>query len=707
MPDIQRIITITAQGGNSGPYYDVYWSNDCSTYTLATDGDNVYLPSVGSSVYVTMPDTACCIKLINLTPGCELNEVVLNFCPTTTTSTTLAPTTSTTTLTPTTTTTLSPTTTTIAPTTTTTLTPTTTTTQCPCVESVVLSVAQEGNVSFTDCLGVSRLTNVGMGLQTLDYAADGCIQYLTLAGTADFTIFSLGPCCSPLTTTTTTLAPTTTVAPTTTTTQCPCVETITLNVTEAGNVSFTDCLGVSRLTNVGTGIQTLDYAADGCIQINTLSGTAMFTIDAYGPCCSPVTTTTVAPTTTTLAPTTTIAPTTTVAPTTTTTQCACVESLILNVTVGGTFEFTDCCGTSRQTSVNAGEQQVDYGNDGCININTLAGTAEYTVISYGLCCTPTCPTTTTTVSPTTTTTVAPTTTTTIAPTTTTTFPPCVTSVSFEVDSAGDVRYVDCCGNTIYITFGIGPQVINDCLQYGSLFAVGASISFITYSSTACSCPPTTTTLAPTTTTLSPTTTTIAPTTTTVAPTTTTTLSPYDYYEADEYSCNPCTFQQSNVCVAFPAGDAVVLTNRYYRPQSITGFVYKNFTLLGSPCSPAIIMTTVGNSINCDNACGLTTTTTLSPTTTTLSPTTTIAPTTTTTEPPPAYNYYTFTSCTGGSTDYRSILSLALNDVYTFQAYPPDRACYYISDINAPVNTNDLPTIYGPLSGCEDANCIQL
>jgi hypothetical protein len=73
-------------------------------------------------------------------------------------------------------------------------------------------------------------------------------------------------------------------------------------------------------------------------------------------------------------------------------------------------------------------------------------------------------------------------------------PECVISVGFEVDSAGDIRYIDCCGETIYLTFGIGPQVINDCLQYGSLSQVGATISFINYSATSCSCPTTPTPL---------------------------------------------------------------------------------------------------------------------------------------------------------------------------------------------------------------------
>ena len=83
-------------------------------------------------------------------------------------------------------------------------------------------------------------------------------------------------------------------------------------------------------------------------------------------------------------------------------------------------------------------------------------------------------------------------------------------------------------------------------------------------------------------------------------------------------------------------------------------------------------------------------------------------TTTTTTPSPVYNYYTFTPCTGGvGTDYRSILSLALYDVYAFQTSPPDRTCYTITDITAASNVNDLPTIYGPKSSCEDDDCIQL
>ena len=114
MATILKKITITAQGSTSGPLYDIYYSADGVTYTLCPDGDNVSLPTVGSSVVVSVDDTANYIKAVNLHPGCEGNDVIINFggitttttttttaAPgptTTTTSTTAAPTTTTTTL---------------------------------------------------------------------------------------------------------------------------------------------------------------------------------------------------------------------------------------------------------------------------------------------------------------------------------------------------------------------------------------------------------------------------------------------------------------------------------------------------------------------------------------------------------------------------------------------------------------------------------
>lgn len=104
MATIYKQITMTAQGSTSGPLYDIYYSADGVTYTLCPDGDNVSLPTVGSTVVVTVDDTANYIKAVNLHPGCEGNDVIINFggLTTTTTSTTTAapgPTTTTTTTT--------------------------------------------------------------------------------------------------------------------------------------------------------------------------------------------------------------------------------------------------------------------------------------------------------------------------------------------------------------------------------------------------------------------------------------------------------------------------------------------------------------------------------------------------------------------------------------------------------------------------------
>ena len=112
MATIYKQITMTAQGSTSGPLYDIFESVDGITYTLCVDGDNVLLPTVGSTVVVSVDDTANYIKAVNLHPGCNGNDVIVNFGGLTTTTTTSSPTT----------------TTTGAPTTTTTQAPTTTTT---------------------------------------------------------------------------------------------------------------------------------------------------------------------------------------------------------------------------------------------------------------------------------------------------------------------------------------------------------------------------------------------------------------------------------------------------------------------------------------------------------------------------------------------------------------------------------------------------
>jgi hypothetical protein len=97
---IQKTITLTDKGVNSGPTYTLSYSSDCVEYTSSV---NVTLSSISSSVVVNVPENTQCIKLTSI--GDCTNEVIQNI--TTTTTTTIAPTTTTTT-------------TTIAPTTTTT-----------------------------------------------------------------------------------------------------------------------------------------------------------------------------------------------------------------------------------------------------------------------------------------------------------------------------------------------------------------------------------------------------------------------------------------------------------------------------------------------------------------------------------------------------------------------------------------------------------
>lgn len=62
---INRTITITTKGANSGPYYAVYYSVDlgCSTFIFE---ENVYLPYIGSSVTIGVPDNTQCIRLVSL-----------------------------------------------------------------------------------------------------------------------------------------------------------------------------------------------------------------------------------------------------------------------------------------------------------------------------------------------------------------------------------------------------------------------------------------------------------------------------------------------------------------------------------------------------------------------------------------------------------------------------------------------------------------
>ena len=80
----------------------------------------------------------------------------------------------------------------------------------------------------------------------------------------------------------TTPTPTPTLTPT-----CDCVEYVNVEVTSAGIITYLDCNGGAQFQNVGIGPEVIGVAT--CIDKNTLGGTAVFTIDSYGPCCTVVT----------------------------------------------------------------------------------------------------------------------------------------------------------------------------------------------------------------------------------------------------------------------------------------------------------------------------------------------------------------------------------------------------------------------------------
>jgi len=104
-------------------------------------------------------------------------------------------------------------------------------------------------------------------------------------------------------------------------------------------------------------------------------------------------------------------PTNTITPTpTTTSQCTCVDSITYTLNLGGTISYTDCNGNYQEIIIGSpGQPPPSIGGPyylvltnttGCININTLGGTADYTIISYGPCCNPSTPTPTPTMTPT-------------------------------------------------------------------------------------------------------------------------------------------------------------------------------------------------------------------------------------------------------------------------------------------------------------------
>jgi hypothetical protein len=307
----------------------------------------------------------------------------------------------------------------------------------------------------------------------------------TLVALTDESAVCSDLCPQPTTTTTSTTSTTTTQAP------GDCVEFVNIEVTEAGNVTYLDCYGVSQIQNVGIGPEVIGTSAT-CVQRNTLSGTAMFTIDSYGPNCSlPATTTT-----------------TTQAPTTTTTTNApgCAIWSVQNTSE--TFDEAinvQYCGNSSITNfvyITANTTQFICVQDD--NIEISAGGGDDLILTrIGTSCQPT-----TTTSTTSTTTAAPT-------TTTTTFIGCeIFSVEKLNDDITGIEFQPCGTSESQPFIITGLQTYYFCVQNRNIGPSRPEVLIVT--NTFQACVPTTTT----TTTLPPTTTSTS--TTTQAPTTTTT-----------------------------------------------------------------------------------------------------------------------------------------------------------------------------------------
>ena len=533
MPNINRIITLTAQGSNSGPLYDIYYSNDCVNYTLCIDGDNVSLPSIGSTAIITLPDTAICIKLVNLSEGCFLNEVVQYIGGITTTSTTtIGPPTTTST-------------TTAGPTTT-----TTTFSSNPCICTEVNITSEGGEVQTFNCYGVNEnYVYLTAGTRYLCAAEiGGLLQAEIVSGTG--TVTPVGNCktgpCPPITTTTTAASTTTTTAaPTTTTTTYittylvePCGGGLGPFIVTRASGDTPSGIGqafkISGNTPAGfngtTCWEILEIDPVGTIDYNNLAFGNVFSNCAA---CVPTTTTTSTTTTSTT--------TTTVAPTTTTT------------TYRTTYKVEPCGGGAGPFIITLGSGDTPSGIGQAFKIsgNTPAGfngitcwevleidpvgTIDYNNLAFGsvfsncAACNATT-TTTTTAAPTTTTTsttstTTSTTTTTAAPTTTTTtyittykVEPCGGGAGPFIVTLGSGTTPSGIGQAFKISgnSGAGFNGIT-CWEVLEIDPVGTvdytNLAFGSVFSNCAACVPTTTTTSTTTSTTS---------TTTQAPTTTTT-----------------------------------------------------------------------------------------------------------------------------------------------------------------------------------------
>lgn len=574
MANIQKTITLTLKN-SSGPYFDVYYSNDCTNYTQSIDGDNVYLPSVSSSVIVTVPDDTVCIKLESVPEPCD-NFVISGSLTTTTTTT--APTTTTTT-------------TTTAATTT-----TTTTTTAPTTTTTTTTTAGYNYYQGTECSGTNTIAIRSYATLSIGQAVNifgTCYEVTSVGGTFGFDY--TGPyadcieCGTPPTTTTTTSTTagttTTTTAPTTTTTttstiapSCYTYDVANFSQTPGDTlyIQYLDCSVATQNIEVTYDSTSPEFCALSGSVYRT-AGSNQYQINEVATSCGSTTTTTTAPTTTT----------------TTTTTAATYFYTGSQCAGGGTIAVQS------PTTLAIGSAVTIFSN--CYEITEAGGTFGFVPDFYWDNCSECGGVTTTT------TTTLPTTTT----TTTTTQAPCYT---YEVANFSQVpgdtlymQYLDCDVVTQNLEVLYDSTSPSFCALSGSVFRTAGSNQFqVNELATSCVGPTTTTT-------------TTAPTTTT---TTTTTADPYNYYYME--GCPGTEFEGLDRIVRTTATLTTSLTPDLADATSIFGscFFAKSTTTKAfyDACSPSDLscLDISGYTIvsGCTTCVGTTTTTT---TTTTAAP----------------------------------------------------------------------------------------
>jgi hypothetical protein len=170
----------------------------------------------------------------------------------------------------------------------------------------------------------------------------------------DSSYYEGDPCAGePSPTPTSTITPTITPTPSTTPCVGGCVQYVNVDVISAGVITFLDCYGNVQYQSVSIGPEVIGSGI--CVNKDTLSGSAAFTIDSNGPCCSaPALTPTPTPTNTntpsqsptitasptqtpTTTPTLTLSPTQTITPTSSPLVCGS------GYTTGNHYYY-DCCG---------------------------------------------------------------------------------------------------------------------------------------------------------------------------------------------------------------------------------------------------------------------------------------------------------------------------------------------------------------------------